>query len=284
MKTNKRANNFESLPGAKILPGGCSCCCCCCCLHGIGIGSAGATWGARLGKSGWTKFFIGLAMFLLFGAIGLALDAGVLIGAFEFLDRTKLDVVLPIGVYIVSALFFTYLAFVLVFRFTKNTQSPYSGASGEMDLSERKKAYHKSRFIFQVKLLLISLGIGVFSAVFFSPLMMVFDGFSFLPTEESYLVASMGMSILQVVVLFFIARMLDSALKESMVAIYFGLIYALIPLALLGGASFLMGGLFGLSTGVFGIIVALLSYPFKAFIFEYLRFQYIKAHPKIFRK
>ncbi len=268
MKVKNRLNNFESIPGSKILPGGCSCCCCCCCLHGLGIGSAGATWGWKLGKTGWTKTFLAIGLFLLAGGLGLALDAGVLLFLFEVV-RIRPDE-LNFVIYGLSFLIFTFLSYKLVFHFTKkNTLVEITGKDHNLSLAERKIAYHKSRLIFQVILFVPSIVLGIFTGYLLSPLFYIISD-----SPYSMYLYSFGISLLSTLVLYIIGQFFDKYLRNVVIGGYFFLSYFVVSALLSQFAMHVIR--FSLSP--------FFSFFISAFIFEYLRFTYIKSHPEIFRK
>ncbi len=195
----------------------------------------------------------------------------------EFLEE-----VIFFALYGLSAILFTYFAYKLVFKFTKKSKLSESGNSQDMSYEQRKKAYHKSRIIFQLKLFGISFILGIVLGMALQPLFYsffyninlgngFFNIFSFL---------QIIIILINTIIIYFIARSLDHAIKNSVITGYFFLCYLFIPVVLLVPSLysfFYFGGLVQIIISFFGFIIS-------AFLFEYLRFEYIKSYPELFRK
>ena len=278
MKIKNRLNNFETKGrGGVILRSGC--CCCCCCLHGLGIGSAGATLGLKWGKTGPTKSLLAFALFIFAGIVGLALDAVVLLLINNLWPRAIDPGIFLVIIYGISFIFFTFLAYRFVFYLTRNTKTVTENLDPKttLQLEARKKAYYKHRFIFQLKLGLVFLALIVLFRMLDRYLLYsTMASKSQLWTWENWLWMKLIIYVLFFTGLFSVIAKKDKFLENGVISGYFTLFYCLLP-SILILLEFLLG------IGMF-FTTMLLLLPISALSFESLRFKYIKAHPEIFQK
>jgi hypothetical protein len=225
-------------------------------------------------------FSIGL--FILLGALGLGLD---FLGVYLWLDKftSNNEEKILFLVYIISVLFFTFLAYKLAFKFTKKSDKNNNSKKNE-SLAIRKKAYHISRFIFQLKILIISLIIFFILSFIFNEFL--FSFFSILNSSEpnnwinTLVFGVISLNIIKIIILYFIACLLDIYLKEAVLGGYFFLVYLSVPIVLTGMIMYLDIKL----AFIVSIFLSVIYFIISAFVFEYLRFKRIKSHPEIFRK
>lgn len=263
MNIKTRANNFDTLPPSKALPGGCSCCSCCCCVHGVSLGVGISVGIAKSHLNIYAKIILSLAIIAGLAFAGIYLD--LMIGALIIESGKAIGVnseAIGMFVYIVSAV----LLGISGYKITDRILNKKPPTNEVIQYSENKKIYHKQR----IKIHSIVIGFFiVFNIIIDSLLKAMFNSLF----NELYILITLANFSIAYLLFLKLDNNVSITKDKIVVGILFVLSYYLIPSVIIGIMYY-----FNFLSFEAIYIISFLGYILSAFVFEYIYFIYMKNY------